>query len=212
MAMFILKRILWSLPTLVLISIATFIIIQLPPGDYVTAYIAELEETGESISAQEAAELRAAFGLDRPLIVQYWDWISGIVFRGDFGLSLDWKLPVSDLLWDRIALTLMISTLSLVLTWAIAIPIGVYSATRQYSVFDYLFTVLGFLGRGIPDFLLALVLMWMGFAYFNFHVGGLFSPEYADAPWDFAKFWDLLAHLWVPVWCWPPAVRLGCCA
>ena len=131
MAMFILKRILWSLPTLVLISIATFIIIQLPPGDYVTAYIAELEETGESISAQEAAELRAAFGLDRPLIVQYWDWISGIVFRGDFGLSLDWKLPVSDLLWDRIALTLMISTLSLVLTWAIAISAHVIHSSDK---------------------------------------------------------------------------------
>ncbi len=199
MFLYITRRILWSVPTLVLISIATFIIIQLPPGDYVTAYIAELEEMGESITAQEAAELRTSFGLDQPYYVQYWTWISNIILHGDFGLSLDWKLPVSDLLWGRIALTLMISTLSLLLTWAIAIPIGVYSATRQYSVFDYVFTVLGFLGRGIPDFLLALVLMWLGFAYFNFHVGGLFSPEYADAPWSLARFRDLLAHLWVPV-------------
>ncbi|AEV37377.1 oligopeptide transport system permease protein AppB [Pseudovibrio sp. FO-BEG1] len=199
MAGYIAHRLLWSIPTLIVITIATFVIIQLPPGDYVTAYIAELVETGEVIDAETAAHIRHEFGLDRPMYEQFLTWIGGILLHGDFGLSLDWKLPVSELIWDRIGLTLMISVLSLLMTWAIAIPIGVYSATRQYSFFDHLFTVLGFLGRGIPDFLLALVLMWMGFLYFNFHVGGLFSPEFENAPWSIAKFVDLLSHLWVPV-------------
>ncbi|MES0884554.1 ABC transporter permease [Roseibium sp. SCP14] len=196
---YIINRVLWSIPTLLVITVATFVIIQLPPGDYVTAYIAELIQTGETVDDATAAQIRKEFGLDRPYYEQFFSWIGGIVLHGDFGLSLDWKLPVSDLIWGRLGLTLLISTLSLLLTWAIAIPIGVYSATRQYSIFDYLFTVLGFLGRGIPDFLLALILMWMGFVYFNFHVGGLFSPEYVTAPWSMAKFWDMLAHLWVPV-------------
>ncbi|QUS57657.1 ABC transporter permease [Pseudovibrio brasiliensis] len=199
MAGYIAHRLLWSIPTLIVITIATFVIIQLPPGDYVTAYIAELVETGEVIDAETAAHIRHEFGLDRPMYEQFLTWIGGILLHGDFGLSLDWKLPVSELIWDRIGLTLMISVLSLLMTWAIAIPIGVYSASRQYSFFDHLFTVLGFLGRGIPDFLLALVLMWMGFLYFNFHVGGLFSPEFENAPWSIAKFVDLLSHLWVPV-------------
>lgn len=199
MGRLILHRVFWSIPTLIAISVATFIIIQLPPGDFATSYIAELIQNGETVDAAEEARIRADLGLDRPLAVQYFEWIGNIVLRGDFGLSFDWQLPVSDLIWDRLALTLMISTLSLLTTWLIAIPIGVYSATRQYSIFDYVFTVLGFLGRGIPDFLLALVLMWLGLIYFNFHVGGLYSPEFADAPWSWGKFVDLLAHLWVPV-------------
>ena len=199
MASFILYRVVWALLTLVLISIATFVIIQLPPGDYVTSYIAALEEVGETIDEATAEQIRESFGLNRPLIVQYFDWISNIVLYGDFGQSFDWNQPVSELIWGRLGLTLLISTLSLMLTWAIAIPIGVYSATRQYSVLDYVFTVLGFLGRGIPDFLLAIILLWLGFLYFGIHVGGLFSPAYETAPWSIAKFLDLLAHLWVPV-------------
>ncbi|SDQ12512.1 ABC transporter permease [Pseudovibrio sp. Tun.PSC04-5.I4] len=199
MAGYIVRRLLWSIPTLFVITVVTFVIIQLPPGDYVTAYIAELVETGEVIDVETAAQLRHEFGLDRPMYEQFFTWIGGILLHGDFGLSLDWKLPVSDLIWGRLGLTLMISILSLLMTWVIAIPIGVYSATRQYSFLDHLFTVLGFLGRGIPDFLLALVLMWMGFLYFNLHVGGLFSPEFENAAWSFAKFTDLLSHLWVPV-------------
>jgi peptide/nickel transport system permease protein len=138
-------------------------------------------------------------GLNDPIIVQYWRWISDIVFRGDFGQSLEWNAPVGTLIWDRLGLTLAISTLSMLFTWAIAIPVGVYSATRQYSVFDYLFTVFGFLGKGIPDFLLALVLMWIGFAYMQIDVGGLFSPEYQTAPWSFDKVINLLSHLWIPI-------------
>ncbi len=196
---FVLHRVIWAVPTLVLISIATFVIIQLPPGDYVTSYIAALQETGETIDAATAEQIRKSFGLDRPLAVQYFDWIGNIALRGDFGLSFDWNQPVSDLIWGRLGLTLLISTLSLLLTWAIAIPIGVYSATRQYSFLDYVFTVGGFLGRGIPDFLLAIILIWLGFLYLGIHVGGLFSPEFETAPWSVAKFLDMLAHLWVPV-------------
>ena len=196
---FILYRVAWAFLTLVLISIATFVIIQLPPGDYVTSYIAVLEEVGETIDEVTAAQIRADFGLDRSIAVQYLDWIGGIVLRGDFGQSFDWNQPVSNLIWGRLGLTLLISSLSLVLTWIIAIPIGVYSATRQYSVLDYVFTVLGFLGRGIPDFLLAIILLWMGFLYFGIHVGGLFSPGFESAPWSFAKFVDLLTHIWVPI-------------
>jgi len=199
MLSYIFQRVLWAIPTLILISILTFIIIQLPPGDYLTAYVAQLSETGETVDEATIEILRERFGLNKPLYEQYWTWISDIIFRGDFGQSLDWNVPVADLIWQRVGLTILISFLSMIFTWLIAIPIGVYSATHQYTVFDYIFTVLGFVGRGIPNFLLALVLMWLAFAYLGINVGGLFSPEYTNAPWSFRKFLDLLAHLWVPV-------------
>lgn len=199
MVAFILRRALLAIPTLIFISFISFVIIQLPPGDYVTAYVAQLRQSGEFISAIQEAQLREQFGLNDPMLVQYWRWISNIIFRGEFGYSLEWNAPVSSLIWERLGLTLAISSASLVITWLIAIPVGVYSATRQYSFFDHLFTVFGFLGKGIPDFLLALVLMWMAFAYMNLDVGGLFSPQYQNAPWSFAKFIDLLLHLWIPL-------------
>ncbi|MEM6427617.1 MAG: ABC transporter permease [Deinococcota bacterium] len=199
MLSYIIQRILWAIPTLILISILTFVIIQLPPGDYVTAYVAQLSETGETVDAATIELLRERFGLNRPWYEQYWTWITDIILRGDFGQSLDWNLPVADLIWQRVGLTIFISFLSMIFTWLIAIPIGVYSATHQYTFFDYVFTILGFVGRGIPNFLLALVLMWLAFAYLGVNVGGLFSPEYANAPWSFRKFLDLLSHLWVPV-------------
>jgi ABC-type dipeptide/oligopeptide/nickel transport systems, permease components len=199
MVAFILRRALLAIPTLIFISFISFVIIQLPPGDYVTAYVAQLRQSGEYISAIQEAQLREQFGLNDPMLVQYWRWISNIVLRGEFGYSLEWNAPVSSLIWDRLGLTLAISSVSLVITWLIAIPVGVYSATRQYSFFDHVFTVFGFLGKGIPDFLLALVLMWMAFAYMNLDVGGLFSPQYQNAPWSLAKVVDLLAHLWIPL-------------
>ncbi|UYO00555.1 MAG: ABC transporter permease [Devosia sp.] len=199
MVSFILRRALLAIPTLIFISFISFVIIQLPPGDYVTAYVAQLRQAGEYISAVQEAQLREQFGLNDPMLVQYWRWITNIVFRGEFGYSLEWNAPVSSLIWDRLGLTLAISSASLIITWLIAIPVGVYSATRQYSFFDHLFTVFGFLGKGIPDFLLALVLMWMAFAYLNLDVGGLFSPQYQNAPWSLAKLVDLLAHLWIPL-------------
>ncbi len=199
MIAFILRRALLAIPTLIFISFISFVIIQLPPGDYVTAYVAQLRQAGEYISVAREAQLREQFGLNDPMLVQYWRWITNIVFRGEFGYSLEWNAPVSSLIWDRLGLTLAISSASLVITWIIAIPVGVYSATRQYSFFDHLFTIFGFLGKGIPDFLLALVLMWIAFAYMNLDVGGLFSPQYQNAPWSFAKLIDLLLHLWIPL-------------
>lgn len=199
MVAFILRRALLAIPTLIFISFIAFVIIQLPPGDYVSAYAAELRHMGDYISQSQEEAMRQAMGLNDPLLVQYWRWISAIIFRGDFGYSLDWNAPVSSLIWDRLGITLAISSASLVITWLIAIPVGVYSATRQYSFFDYVFTVFGFLGKGTPDFLLALVLMWIAFVYMNLHVGGLFSPAFENAPWTLAKVLDLLQHLWIPL-------------
>lgn len=199
MISFIVRRALVAIPTLIFVSFISFVIIQLPPGDYVTAYAAQLRQGGEYITAIQEEMLRQQLGLNDPMLVQYWRWISNIVFRGDFGFSLEWNRPVGELIWNRLGLTLAISSLSLVFTWIIAIPVGVYSATRQYSLFDYLFTVFGFLGKGIPDFLLALVLMWIGFAYLQIDVGGLFSPQFEEAPWSVDKVLNLLSHLWIPV-------------
>lgn len=199
MVAFILRRAFLAIPTLIFISFISFVIIQLPPGDYVSAYAAELRRAGDYISPAQEAVMREQMGLNDPLLVQYWRWITAIVLRGDFGYSLDWNAPVSTLIWDRLGVTLAISSASLVITWLIAIPVGVYSATRQYSFFDYVFTVFGFLGKGIPDFLLALVLMWIAFVYMNLHVGGLFSPGFETAPWSWAKLVDLMQHLWIPL-------------
>jgi peptide/nickel transport system permease protein len=196
---FILQRSALAIPTLIFISFISFVIIQLPPGDFVTAYAAQLRNSGEYLSLAQEEAMRQRMGLNDPLLVQYWRWISNIVLRGDFGYSLEWSAPVGNLIWDRLGLTLLISSLSLIATWLIAIPVGVYSAARQYSLFDHVFTVFGFLGKGIPDFLLALVLMWIGFAYFYIDVGGLFSPQFQTAPWSFDKFLNMLSHLWIPV-------------
>jgi peptide/nickel transport system permease protein len=196
---FIVKRLLWMIPSLFAVSFLAFVLIQLPPGDYVTTYIATLAASNEIVDQNAAAELRARFGLDQPFIVQYLKWITGIVTRGDFGLSFEWQQPVSELIWERMALTLVVTTSTLLMTWAIAFPIGVYSAVRKYSIGDYVATFLGFLGLAIPSFLLALVLMYVAVVQFGQDVGGLFSPEYQTAPWSWAKVQDLLAHLWVPV-------------
>ncbi|WP_332687074.1 ABC transporter permease [Devosia sp.] len=196
---FILRRALWAVPTLIFVSMISFFIIQLPPGDYVTAYAAQLRHGGEYLTDFQEQALRQQMGLNDPILVQYWRWISDIVLRGDFGHSLEWNAPVGTLIWDRLGLTLAISSLSMLFTWIIAIPVGVYSATRQYSFFDYIFTVFGFLGKGIPDFLLALVLMWLSFVYLNLDVGGLFSLQYQTAPWSVDKVINLLSHLWIPI-------------
>jgi peptide/nickel transport system permease protein len=196
---FVLRRLLWMIPALVVCSFLAFTLIQLPPGDYVTTYIATLAASNEMVDQNTAADLRARFGLDEPFIAQYWKWITGIVLRGDFGLSFEWQQPVSELIWERMALTLLVTGSTLLLTWALAFPIGVYSAVRQYSIGDYFATFLGFLGLAIPSFLLALVMMYVAVVYFGQEVGGLFSEQYQNAPWSWAKVWDLLKHLWVPV-------------
>ncbi len=199
MLIFITKRLLWMLPFLVAISFLSFVLIQLPPGDYVTTYIATLAASNEVVDQNTAAGLRERFGLDQSMAVQYWQWISGIVFRGDFGLSFEWQQPVGDLIWERMALTLVLTFSALILTWGIALPVGVFSAVKKYSVGDYVVTFLSFLGLAVPSFLLALVLMYIAAVHFGRDVGGLFSEQYLTAPWSFAKMLDLMEHLWIPV-------------
>jgi peptide/nickel transport system permease protein len=146
-----------------------------------------------------AADLRSRFGLDQPMIVQYWKWLSNIVLRGDFGLSFEWQQPVGDLIWERMALTLVLTLSALLLTWGIALPVGVFSAVKKYSIADYLVTGLSFLGLAVPSFLLALVLMYVAAVEYGQDVGGLFSEPFQNAPWSVAKTIDLLEHLWIPV-------------
>jgi len=196
---FIIKRLCFMVPSLLVVSFLAFVLIQLPPGDYVTTYIATLAASNEIVDQNTAAELRARFGLEEPFIVQYFMWIKGIVLRGDFGLSFEWQQPVSGLIWERMAFTLLVTGSTLLMTWGIAFPIGVYSAVRQYSLADYLFTFVGFLGLAIPSFLLALVMMYVAVVQFGQQVGGLFSDEFVNAPWSWARVQDLLQHLWVPV-------------
>ncbi len=194
----VIKRLLWMIPTMVIISFISFSIIQLPPGDYLTSYIAALGETGETVDEAQAAALRARYNLDQPFMVQYWRWLKGMV-RGDLGMSFEWNRPVTELIGERILLTSIISIVTLLVTWALAIPVGIYSAVKQYSLPDYCFTFLGFIGLATPNFLLALVFMYIGYSVFGVSAGGLFSPEYQNAVWSFGKFLDLLGHLWIPV-------------
>ncbi|MBI1294580.1 ABC transporter permease subunit [bacterium] len=199
MLQFIIRRVFYMIPTLFAISIVSFIIIQLPPGDYLTSLVATMAATGETVDRAQLVALEQRYGLGQPVYVQYWKWISGILLRGDFGQSFEWNQPVNSLIWGRLALTFILSLTTLLFTWIVAFPIGIYSAVRQYSAGDYLFTVIGYVGLAIPNFLLALVLMYIAFKYFNQSVGGLFSPEYVDAPWSFGKVMDMFAHLWIPV-------------
>ncbi|MBB6219105.1 peptide/nickel transport system permease protein [Rhizobium leguminosarum] len=199
MLVFIAKRLLWMIPSLFAVSFLAFVLIQLPPGDYVTTYIATLAASNEIVDQNTAAQLRERFGLDDPMLIQYFKWIWGILSRGDFGISFEWQQPVSDLIWERMALTLVLALSTLIATWAIALPIGVYSAVRKYSIGDYFFTAFTFFGLAVPSFLLALVLMYVAAVEFGQDVGGLFSPEYENASWSFAKMVDLFSHLWLPV-------------
>jgi peptide/nickel transport system permease protein len=199
MLRFIVSRLLWMIPSLVALSFLSFVLIELPPGDYVTTYIATLAASNEIVDQNTAADLRARFGLDQPMIVQYFKWIVGIVTEGNFGLSFEWQQPVSELIWERMSLTLLLTVSTLLLTWGLALPIGVFSAVKKYSVGDYVATFLSFLGLAIPSFLLALVLMYVAAVKFGQDVGGLFSEPYVAAPWSFGKVLDLLSHLWVPV-------------
>ena len=220
----ILKRLLWMIPTLFSISFISFGLIQLPPGDYLSSYITALAETGEPVAEEQVAALRLRYDLDSPFIIQYLKWLNNLLPFGfsrqetgsylrmangnlnwpsfkwpDLGMSFEWNRQVTELIGERLLLTILISVATLLFTWALAIPIGIYSAVRQYSWGDYAFSVLGFIGLAIPNFLLALVFMYIGYSFFGVSAGGLFSPAYQDAPWSVARFADLLAHLWIPV-------------
>jgi len=194
---FLTRRLLIGLFTIWLISVLSFAIIQLPPGDFVDAYIAQLASSGSSVSAEEAEAMRKLYGLGQPFPVQYYKWISRVVV-GDFGESMEWRRPVVEVIGDRIWLTLLLSVAALFLTWGLALPIGIYSAVRQYSWGDYAFTLLGFIGIAVPNFLLALIIMYFAFVFFGTNVGGLFSAEYALSPWSWARAWDMAKHLPLP--------------
>jgi peptide/nickel transport system permease protein len=199
MLQYVVRRLLLAIPTLFAISVLSFVIIQLPPGDFLTNYAAQLAQMGEGTAAEQLEALRQAYGLGEPIYVQYWKWISGIVLRGDFGLSMEWKLPVAQLIWDRLGWTLFLTATTILIGWLIAIPIGVYSATHQYSKLDHLINAWGFLGLGIPNFTMALAVMWFAYAFLGWDLAGLFSDEFKNAPWSLGKLVDMLGHLWLPI-------------
>jgi peptide/nickel transport system permease protein len=180
------------------ITVVTFVIIQLPPGDFVDAYVAQSAAMGSAITMEEAAALRQAYGLDEPLLVQYVKWVS-LIARGEFGVSFEFGRPVVEVIGDRLWLTILLSIGAIIVTWGIALPIGIYSAVRQYSWGDYFFTFVGFIGLAVPNFLLALIVMYLAFRWFGLNVGGLFSANFELAPWSAAKVWDLTKHLPLPV-------------
>ena len=195
---YIIRRILGIIPTLFLASVVAFAIIQLPPGDFATSYVANLASMGDTVSQEALQNLRDAYGLDQPVLIQYFKWIGGILIRGDYGISFEHREPVSSLIWERIWLTMWLSLASVLLTWVIAFPIGIYSAVKQYSLGDYVFTLIGFIGVSVPAFLVALVLMYVQFKYMGKTTSGLFSSEFVKAAWSWARVKDLLAHLWLP--------------
>lgn len=197
MLAYLFQRLILAILTCWAISVLAFVIIQLPPGDYITSYIAQMSASGGFVSEQEVEALRREYGLDQPLWFQYLRWMK-MVIQGRFGMALEWKRPVSEVIGDRLWLTMVVSVAAIVLTWALALPIGIYSAVRQYSVGDYVATFVGFIGLAVPSFMLALVLMYFSFTLFGANIGGLFSDEFVEAPWSFAKAWDLLKHLPLP--------------
>ncbi len=197
MLSYLVHRILIMIPTLLAISALTFIIIQLPPGDYLETYIAELESQGESVDPAKIQYLREQYGLDQPMIVQYAYWLGGLL-QGDMGYSFEYSQPVSRIVGDRLLLTVVVTLATVVFTYVVAFPIGVYSATHQYSWNDYGLTFLGFLGLATPNFLLALVLLYLSNRYLGISIGGLMEPEYVDQPWSMGKFVSVVQHLLVP--------------
>jgi peptide/nickel transport system permease protein len=197
MVPFIIRRVFYALIMLIVVSFVSFIIITLPQGDFMDQKIAELQARGDRSATMRVDELRARYGLDKPLLTQYWLWVTNFV-QGDFGLSFEYDRPVRELIGQRLALSIVLSLATLTVTWAIAIPVGVYSAVNQYSIGDQIATTIAFIGIGIPGFLLALVVLYVAIVILNQDVVGLFSRQFQDAPWSLAKVWDLLKHLWVP--------------
>jgi peptide/nickel transport system permease protein len=196
---FLLRRFLALIPTLLVISVIAFILIELPPGDYVTVYAMKLKQQADIVaSEQELAALRQQYGLDKPLAVRYFKWLWN-AFHGDFGRSFVYLEPVSRLIGERLLLTILLSVLSTLFAWVIAFPVGVYSAVQQHSAGDVAFSLLGYIGLATPNFMLALIFMYLSVRYLGGSVGGLFSPAFIDSAWSFAKFVDLLKHIWIPM-------------
>ncbi len=197
MLSYIARRILYMIIMVILVSFVSFLIIELPPGDYLTIKLQQLQAQGDLSAIQRQAELRARYKLDQPLLERYWNWISNFV-KGDFGESFQYERPVREIIGNRALMSVILALSSIVIVWCLAIPIGVYSATHQYSLGDQVITTMSFLGLGMPGFLLALLVLFFAMMVLKVEVGGLFSREFADAPWSLAKVWDLLKHLWIP--------------
>lgn len=198
MVNYIVKRLLGGLITIWAASVITFVVIQLPPGDFVTAYIANLQSTGTILSTAEAESLRIQYGLDQPVYVQYFKWMR-LMLQGNFGMAMEYNRPVREVIGDRMVITIVVSVAAVIFIWALALPIGIYSAVRQYSIGDYFFTFLGFIGIAIPNFMLALLVLYISFKYFDVqNIGGLFSPDMAMEPWGWPKIWDMIKHLPIP--------------
>ena len=199
MGAFIVRRVLMLIPFLFLVSALSFVVIQLPPGSFVDTYKRNLEAQGGVVNQAQLQALEVRYGLDKPLVVQYGIWVSNMIFRGDFGNSFTYQRPVIDILKERLPRTVIISLVAIVLTWIIAIPLGIIAALKKNSVWDYLLTFLSFIGLSLPAFLLAILLMYVVFANTGWLVTGLYSPQFQDAPWSVAKFVDLLKNVWLPL-------------
>ncbi|MBZ0295673.1 MAG: ABC transporter permease [Anaerolineae bacterium] len=199
MLSYISRRFVYMLISMMLLSFVSFLIIELPPGDFAEMTVRSLEVSGTRVDEGLIDQLKERYGYDKPFMERYVTWITDILARQDFGIAMLWNKPVSELITDRLPFTILLSVATLVFTYAVAIPIGIFSATRQYSLGDYFFSFFGFIGVAVPDFLLALVLMYILLVNFGISPGGLFSPEFETAPWSLAKIWDLSKHLIVPI-------------
>ena len=191
-------RFLAMIPTLVIASALIFTIIELPPGDYFESYLAELQASGETVDPKKIEYLRSEYGFDKPAWQRYFSWVWGML-HGDFGYSFEYERPVSELIGNRLFLTMLLSFVTIIFTWLIAFPIGIYSATHKYSWGDYGFTFLGLLGLATPNFLLALVMMYFAKVWFGTSIGGMMDPKYINEPMSWAKFGSVLEHMIIPV-------------
>ncbi len=198
MLSYIVRRLFLMIPTILAISAIVFVIIQLPPGDYFTSVVNEIQSRGESVDKAKLEFLKSQYGFDKPLHVQYFHWVGGML-EGDFGYSFEHDKPVTDVVGDRLLLTFIVSLTTIIFTWAIAFPIGVYSAVKQYSVGDYSLTFIGFIGLATPNFLLALILQYFAHIWFDISIGGLMDPIYVDQPWTWEKSLSVMQHIWIPV-------------
>ena len=197
MVSYIIRRTLIMAPTLIFISLLVFAIIELPPGDYFESYVQELRVLGESADLQEIEELKQRYGFDDPLPIRYLHWAWGLL-QGDFGYSFDYRMPVNEVVGDRLYLTIIVSFFTILFTWIVAFPIGLYSATHQYSWGDYGLTFLGLLGIAIPQFMLAIIMMYFANIWFGTSIGGLMDAEFVGQPMSWPKFWSILEHMWIP--------------
>ncbi len=197
MLRFIIKRLVLLPVLLLLFTVIVFALLQAPPGDFLTSYVAMLASSGSSMDAAQVEALKQQFGLDKPISVQYLRWLGSIV-RGNFGLSLEYQRPNSELIGERLLVTLLLALFAFAITWIVAIPAGIYSAMHKNTILDYFFALFNYIGVATPNFMLALILMWIAFSNFGLMITGLFSPEYIQAPWSLGRFIDLLKHIWLP--------------